>query len=94
MTASPTAVRQNKIKAISVIKTQYRKSSENKDISTEEITISPANNVHTVYFQNPCYGLTAVIDNGTDDGGNPIQALYPYRLQTVAVIMRLYSLAV
>lgn len=72
MTASPTAVRQNKIKAISVIKTQYRKSSENKDISTEEITISPANNVHTVYFQNPCYGLTAVIDNGTDDGGNPI----------------------
>lgn len=74
MSASPTATRQNKIKAISVIKTQYRQSVENKDISTSEITVSPTNNVYTIYFNKACYGLTAEIENGTDDSGNPISS--------------------
>lgn len=70
MSASPTATRQNKIKAISVIKTQYRQSSESKDISTSEITVSPTNNAYTVYFNNACCSLTAEIDSG--DTHSPI----------------------
>lgn len=65
MSGSPTAIRQNKIKSISVVKTLYRESTEeSKDIVTEEITVSPTDNTHTVYFSKPCYGLTASIESG------------------------------
>lgn len=75
MLKSPTATRQNKIKSISVNRSIYKEPQEEiKDIFSTDITISPDDNVYTVYFTNPCYGMQAQIDAGTDDEGNPIES--------------------
>lgn len=66
---SPTATRKSKIKSITVIKTTYKKkSNELKDILSEEIVVSPENNIYTVYFNNPCYDLevSAASENESD----------------------------
>ncbi len=72
MTASPTAERQSRIKSIGIVRNICKQTSEKKDLSTGEITVSPQNNIYIVYFNNASYGLSAEIDSGTDESGNPL----------------------
>ena len=67
LTVSPVAVRQDKIRQISVERKIYNLSVEDaKELQTEEIVLSPDNNEYTVYFSNPSYELSAsVIDNAS-----------------------------
>lgn len=73
MSDSPTAKRQNKVKSIAVTRSLYKKSEAGlKDISSSDVVISQNDNIHTVYFSKPCYGMAASIDAGTDEEGNPL----------------------
>lgn len=61
--ANPTGTRQEKIKTISVKKTNYRESQEGfKELLTEKITLT-GDMEHTVYFSIPSYGLQASVRN-------------------------------
>lgn len=64
--SNPTGVRQDKIKTISIKKTNYRESQEGfKELLTEKITLTE-DMEHTVYFSIPSYGFQASIkDNDT-----------------------------
>lgn len=61
MINSPTAIRQEKIKHISVVRNIYKESLEEaKEISSEELILSE-DTEHIIYFSNPSYGLSASI---------------------------------
>ncbi|MCU6748053.1 hypothetical protein OCV51_10385 [Faecalicatena acetigenes] len=64
--SNPTGIRQEKIKTISVKKTNYRKSQEGfRELFSEKITLTQ-DMEHTVYFSIPSYGFKASIkDNST-----------------------------
>lgn len=71
MMDSPVAKRQEKIKSISVVRSIYKKSSNQiKEISSEDILISPVENVHTIHFNKPYYNLKAEI---VGEDGNVIE---------------------
>lgn len=72
LTGSPIAERQNKVKSIGIVRNVYRQTTEQKNLYSEDITISPKNNIYTVYFSNASYGFEAEIDAGTDESGNPL----------------------
>lgn len=60
----PTAVRQDKLKSMKIIRNIYSNiQKENKELLTEDITITPQENEHTVYFREPSYNLSAMIEN-------------------------------
>lgn len=64
VSATPTGTRQQKIKSIKMLKTLYRKSKEEKkEISQEEITISPNNLEYVVYFTNSSYDLSVSVQD-------------------------------
>lgn len=63
MYGTPTAIRQNKIKAISVVKSIYRESTEEiKDLQSDEISLKSGITEMTIDFSNASYGFTAVIE--------------------------------
>lgn len=64
--SNPTGTRQEKIKTISVKKTNYRESQEGfKELLTEKITLKDETE-HTVYFSIPSYGFKASVkDNAS-----------------------------
>ena len=64
--SNPTGTRQEKIKTISVKKTNYRKSQEGfRELLSEKITLTQ-DMEHTAYFSIPSYGFNASIkDNST-----------------------------
>ncbi len=58
LTDAPTAVRQSKIKNLTVVKHSYQKSTaEVKDLKTETVTVPPEGLEKTVYFTKPSYGF-------------------------------------
>ena len=64
MLLSVTGKRADKIQKISVKRTVYRENEENKELKSEEISISPENPEYTVYFTAASYDLAAtVVDN-------------------------------
>lgn len=70
-TGYATAERQSRIKSISVVKSIYKKvNGDPKNISSQDVVVSPESNVHTVYFSKPCYGIEAMLDSEKDDDGN------------------------
>lgn len=63
MYGTPTAIRQNKIKAISVVKSIYRKSTEEiKDLQSDEISLKSGITEMTIDFSNASYGFIASIE--------------------------------
>lgn len=63
MYGTPTAVRQDKIKAISVIKSVYRESAEEiKNLKSDEISLKSGITEMTVDFTNASYGFSASIE--------------------------------
>lgn len=62
---SPTATRADRLKAISVKKSIYRNSNENKELTSEEITLPVGETTRTVYFSNPSYGLSVSSETTT-----------------------------
>lgn len=63
MLGTPTAVRQDKIRAISVTRTTYRPSAEEiKDLKTEEISLKAGITEQTIEFSKASYGFTASIE--------------------------------
>lgn len=64
MLISATGKRTDKIQKISVKRTIYRENEENKELKSEEISVSPENPEYTVYFTAASYDLSAsVVDN-------------------------------
>ncbi len=55
--SAPVAVRQNKIKDISVSFHSYKETPESVVVASEEITVPYDGYEHLVYFKNPSYGL-------------------------------------
>lgn len=65
---NPTGTRQEKVKMISVKKTNYRESQEGfKDIVTEKITLTEEME-HTVYFNIASYGFQASVKDNSNIG--------------------------
>ena len=62
---SPTATRQDKLKFISVIRNIYSEAAEEKDLAQEEVTLDAENTMHTVYFNDASYGLSAKVEDNT-----------------------------
>lgn len=72
---TPTAVRQDKIKEISVTRTTYRPSTEEiKDLKTEEISLKAGITEKTIDLTKPSYGFAASIvqDENKGEGEPPI----------------------
>ena len=64
---SPTATRQDRIKCINITTYNYKDSAENiKDLVTSTIVDAEAGN-YTFHFNNPSYGFTASVTEGTAD---------------------------
>lgn len=65
---SPVAIRQQKIKDISVSYTLYKESVESVVVASEEITVPSNNYEYLVYFNNPSYDLSVFVnsDNESD----------------------------
>lgn len=65
ISTSPTAVRQDKVKNISVGRTVYKQAKGSaEDLESDEIIINNENNTRIVYFSKASYGLSAaVVDN-------------------------------
>lgn len=64
MMISATGKRTDKIQKISVKRTIYRENKENKELKSEEISVSPENPEYTVYFTAASYDLAVtVVDN-------------------------------
>ena len=62
---SPTATRQDRIKCINITTYNYKDSAENiKDLVTSTIVDAEAGN-YTFHFNNPSYGFTASVTEGT-----------------------------
>lgn len=63
MFGTPTAIRQDKVKSITVTRNIYRESTEEiKDLSTEEIILNKGTTEQTIYFSNASYGFMASIE--------------------------------
>lgn len=63
MYGTPTAIRQNKIKAISVVKSVYKESTEEiKDLQSDEISLKSGITEMAIDFSNASYGFAAVIE--------------------------------
>ena len=61
MSPSPTAIKQEKIKNISVVRSIYKESTEEiKELSSEELILSE-DTEHIIYFTNPSYVLDAYL---------------------------------
>ena len=64
LSSYPTAVRQDKLKNMKIIRNIYSNiQKEDKELLAEDITITPQANEHTVYFREPSYNLSAIIEN-------------------------------
>lgn len=64
MMISATGKRTDKIQNISIKRTMYRENEENKELKSEEISVSPDNPEYTVYFTTASYDLAvSVVDN-------------------------------
>lgn len=63
ITSSVTATRQNKIKSISVLMTEYRKTSEKKALFSQETVLNVTDTTRTVYFNNASYGVTVEVES-------------------------------
>ena len=63
---SPTSTRKDKLKKISVIRNIYSETSESaKELTTEEIEVSPNNLVHTVHFNDASYKLSVTVEGSS-----------------------------
>lgn len=61
--SSPMAVRQKKLRVMNIIRNIYNDAQKDvSDIQTEEIEVSPSNAEHTVYFSDPSYELSAMVE--------------------------------
>lgn len=58
LTNSPISTRMNRVKAISVKRSVYKNGTEQKELTSEEINLSPGENTRTVYFSNPSYNFS------------------------------------
>ena len=65
ISTSPTAVRQDKVKKISIGRTTYKPAKGNvEELESDKVVVSKENNTHIVYFSKASYNLSAsVIDN-------------------------------
>lgn len=62
MMDTPTAMRQRKVKAITVVRNTYQLATDTEEISNEAITVSSEQNTYDVYFTNPYGNLAATVD--------------------------------
>ncbi len=66
LTSAPKGIRQDKIRNISVAKTNYRESQEGfRELITEKITLSQDSD-YTVYFSYPSYGFVASVKDNSN----------------------------
>ena len=63
MENTPTSQRQDRIKSISVQKTEYVKSTEEKDLKSENIILEEEGMEYIFYFTNPSYGYSVIVGN-------------------------------
>lgn len=62
---SPTAIRQERIRSISVKRNIYRQSQEAiKELSSEELILDSGEIIKTIHFSNASYGLTVSVEEG------------------------------
>lgn len=55
------AMRANRIQSIDIIRNLYSENDVFRELSHEKSTITPTDNVRTVYFSNPSYGFTVYV---------------------------------
>lgn len=60
---NPTGQRENKIKNISIQRTDYKTSSEQKEVKSEEIVLNSGESVYEVFFNKAVYGLEVLIES-------------------------------
>ena len=61
LTSTPKGVKQDKLKSMTVIRTMYSESTEeSKQLLSEDMVISPTENIKTLYFSNASYALEAL----------------------------------
>lgn len=61
LTSTPKGVNQDKLKSMTVIRTLYSESTEeSKQLLSEDMVISPTENIKTLYFSNASYALEAL----------------------------------
>ncbi len=65
LTKTPKGTQLPKVKALQVIRTIFQESEEEKELAKETILVTEENNHYTVYFSNPCYGLSASAEGRT-----------------------------
>lgn len=63
----PTAIRQDKLRTMKIIRTIYSSNQKESDqLITEDVELSPQNTEYTVYFREPSYGLSVGIENNNN----------------------------
>lgn len=65
---TPTSKRQDRIKSISVQKTEYTQGIEEKDLKSENIVLESNGMEYVFYFSNPSYGYTVLVEDLSEDG--------------------------
>lgn len=61
LTKTPKGTQLPKVKELQVIRTIFQESEEVKELAKETVLVTAESNRYTVYFSNPCYGLSASI---------------------------------
>ena len=60
---NPTGQRESKIKNISIQRTNYKTSTEQKDIKSEEIVLNAGESIYEVFFNKAAYGLEVLVES-------------------------------
>lgn len=63
MRGNPTATLTDKLKSMTVIRSIYSESKEVIELASEEVAVSPSYTTHTVYFSDPSYQLSAIVED-------------------------------
>lgn len=66
MESTPVSKRQDRVKSISVQKTEYMENTEEKDLKSENVSLESDGMEYTFYLSNPSYGYSIVIENATE----------------------------
>lgn len=63
MYGNPTATLTDKLKSMAVIRSIYNESKEVIELASEEVSVSPSNDIYTIYFSDPSYQLAVEAEN-------------------------------
>ena len=64
LTKTPKGTQLPKVKELQVIRTIFQESEEEKELAKETVLVTAESNRYTVYFSNPCYGLSVSVAEG------------------------------